>query len=49
MINNIIYADVFTVPSKNAMFRKVLVKKVLGFKCIKVTLFTFLGTHLVAP
>jgi hypothetical protein len=40
---------VFTVISKNAMSRKVLARKVLGFKCVQVTPLTFLGTHLVAP
>jgi hypothetical protein len=48
IINNTIYAGVFTVISKNAMSRKVLVRKVLGFKCVQVTPLTFLGTHLVA-
>jgi hypothetical protein len=48
MINNIIYADVFTVLSKNAMSRKVLDRKVLRFKRVQVTPLTFLGTQLVA-
>jgi hypothetical protein len=39
---------VFTVISKNAMSRKVLARKDLGFKCVQVTPLTFLGTHLVA-
>jgi hypothetical protein len=35
--------------SNNAIFRKVMVRKVLGFKCILMTLLTFIGTHLIAP
>jgi hypothetical protein len=48
MINNTIYAGVFTVLSKNAMSRKVLTRKVLRFKSVQVTPLTFLETHLVA-
>jgi len=35
IINNTIYAGVFTVISKNAMSGKVLARKVLGFKCVR--------------
>jgi hypothetical protein len=40
---------VFIIIFKNAMSRKVLARKVLGFKSVQVTPLTFLGTHLVAP
>jgi hypothetical protein len=43
------YAGVFTVISNNAMSIKVLVRKVLGFKCVLMTSLTFLKTHLVTP
>jgi hypothetical protein len=48
MINNIIYAGVFTILFKNAMSIKVLVRKGLRFKCVQMTPFTFLRTHIVA-
>jgi len=31
------------------MSRKILARKVLGFKCVHVTPLTFLRTHLVVP
>jgi hypothetical protein len=49
LINNIIYASVFTVLSKIAMSRKVLAGKILGFKRVQVTPLTFLRTHLATP
>jgi hypothetical protein len=38
-----------TALSKNAMYEKVLAKKVLGFRSVIVTPLTFLETNLVAP
>jgi hypothetical protein len=43
IINNTIYAGVFTTLPKNAMSGKVLASKVLGFKSIHVTPSHFLG------